>query len=366
MTRRKLFSATPRRRLFGDIAGNGANPLPIPTEIKPKEHTTGRILVCHDCGFQEEDPGTGSTREYCPQCGSSRFEYLETMPAYGHPGSIGCSCAAGEEVEKEFSMAYRKVRRSLFSALTHRQPNNTGEGTDNGATPESVFKCTDCGHEFALKCDTVSGTRCPGCGGNRVVKVSTDSYSDHDTTVEFLKEVSGKTFSQEDAQKLFSEHGAQGTLQDLVDSGYAHLNEASEVCFSEGVDQEYSLFSKLVITVTRELDLDPISEGRKEELIHSLEGGSIPPKGILLIKKAHGLVPHASDLEAPQGPIGEDYLKDSGIITDLGLEHGGETIGLPKFMEIIRKRYNDAPDNLLDLLTSKGIVKISGSQVAIS
>ena len=335
MKRIKLFGSPDKKtrlRLFGE------------PESCHEKHPHHHILVCQDCGFKIEDPGTGSTKEYCPQCGSSRFNYLETMPA-----------------AKEFSGTEKK-RISLFSGLTRIQPNTTGEGTDNGFVKESKFKCTDCGAEFTVEKDVFSGQRCPSCGGNRVVRVSHEyTYSDStDTTGEFLKRAAGQSMSQEDAQKLFSECGAQGSLQDLVDSGYAHVGDNHEVSFSEHADSEYALFSKLVISVTKELDLDPVLPGSQEDLIQSLEGGSIPPKGIILIKKAHGILPHQSDI-VPE----TDYIKDSGIGHDLKLEHGGETIGLSDFLGMLKTRYNDAPDDLLDQLVKKGIVGISGSQVAI-
>ena len=171
--------------------------------------------------------------------------------------------------------------------------------------------------------------------------------------------------SQEEATKLFSECGAKGSLQDLIDSGYATVTENNEVTFSDTADSEYSLFSKLVISVTRELDLDPVTPENKEDLIQSLEGGSIPPKGIILIKKAHGLIPHATDEGIMCCNDPESYLTDSGISNDLKIEHGGKTLSLDQFLSLIRSRYNDAPENLLDLLCKKGIVTISGSQVAI-
>ena len=376
MKERRMKMRSKRIKLFGDIAKSGADPIPVSTSTRPKSNTTGRILVCQDCGFQEEDPGTGSTREYCPRCGSARFNYLETMPDYGKPGSIGPCCCETCETDKEFSETKprkslfskgTRKRRSLFSSLTHIQPNTTGEGTDNGFGRHTSFRCTDCGHEFIVSGDVYSRPRCPNCGGNRVVRVSQEyTYSDStDSTGEFLKKASGTTMSQEEATKLFSECGAKGSLQDLIDSGYATITENNEVTFSDTADSEYSLFSKLVISVTRELDLDPVTPENKEDLIQSLEGGSIPPKGIILIKKAHGLIPHATDEGIMCCNDPESYLTDSGISNDLKIEHGGKTLSLDQFLSLIRSRYNDAPENLLDLLCKKGIVTISGSQVAI-
>jgi DNA-directed RNA polymerase subunit RPC12/RpoP len=249
-----------------------------------------------------------------------------------------------------FSKPEKKERLSLFSALTHRQPNNDGEGTDNGAVSESTFKCTDCGHTWNLQCDTTSGTRCPNCGGNRVVKVT---QSDSDTTGEFLSRVAGQTLSLDEATKVFSECGATGTLQDLVDSGYATMTEDSEISFSDTVESEYSLFSGLVISVTKELELPEIPQGQREDLISSLS--SLSPKGVLLIKRAHQVVPHPSD---------------TGIVTGLSdkekasLGQDGNIMTLQEFLDYIRLKYNDAPENLNDILCKNGIVKISDGQIA--
>ena len=352
----KLFSGKSRIRLFGDIAEKGPIPAPIPTEAKPKETPApGKILVCQDCGFQIEDPGTGSTKEYCPECGGSRFNYLETMPA---PDTTETDRAFSELKRQRISLfssssakAEPKERIQLFSALTHRQPNNSGEGTDNGAVPQTTFKCTDCGHEFTLQADTVSGTRCPNCGGNRVVKVT---QSDSDTTGEFLSRVAGQTLPLDEATKVFSECGATGTLQDLIDSGYATTTEDSEVSFSETVESEYSLFSGLVISVTKELELPAIpADQQREDLISSIS--SLSPKGVLLIKRAHKVLPHPSDVGIVTGLTDKEMA---------GLGQDGNVMTLQEFLDYIRLKYNDAPENLTEALCKNGIVKISDSQIA--
>ena len=352
----KLFSGKSRIRLFGDIAGSGPIPEAIPDTPKPQEDR--HILVCQDCGFQIEDPGVGSTSERCPVCGGSRFNYLESMTNPGNPvhqEPITETDKAFSELKRQrislFSKPEKKERMSLFSALTHRQPNTDGEGTDNGTTPESTFKCTDCGHTWNLQCDTTSGTRCPNCGGNRVVKVT---QSDSDTTGEFLSRVAGQTLGLDEATKVFSECGAPGTLQDLIDSGYAIMTEDSEVSFSDTVESEYSLFSGLVISVTKELELPEIPQDQqREDLISSLS--SLSPKGVLLIKRAHQVVPHPSD---------------TGIVTGLSdkekanLGQDGNVMTLQEFLDYIRLKYNDAPENLNDILCKNGIVKISDGQIA--
>ena len=118
-----------------------------------------------------------------------------------------------------------------------------------------------------------------------------------------------------------------------------------------------------MISVTKELHLVP-TEGKVEDLIHGLEeNGNLSPKGLVLVKKAHGIVPptvHQSDFSET-----DSYIQDSGIANDLKLEYTGKTLPLKEFMNILDTQYNDAPDDLLDKLVETGIIKITGSQVEI-
>lgn len=318
MERRKLFSDAPtlRRRLFSS-----------PRRKLFSEH----VFVCQDCGHEIKTSGS-TTNLICPNCGSSgRFNVKS---------------------EKEKS----------FSALTHRYPNPNGEGQNDVPGKKHPFKCYDCGEKFLSGSRTPSGVVCPKCGGSRVVQLE-DVITDN-ATDEIVKEFSGREISRESLQKLFTERGITESIDSLINSGYASLNDKGMVCFSEDAWLTRKLFSELVISVTKELHLIP-TEGKVEELIHGLEErGNITPKGIILVKKAHGFNPEMmnesrfSDTDA--------YIKDSGIENDLKLEYSGKTMPLHEFMDILNNQYNDAPDDLLDRLVETGVVKITGSSVEIN
>ena len=327
MERRKLFSA-PRRRLFSDVDAPKAN-----------DH----IIVCRDCGHEIHTSGV-TTDVVCPNCGSSnRFNVKDE----------------------------KKPRRSLFSSLTKRYPNPNGEGQNDKYDAKHPFKCWDCNTEFEASSRIPQGVVCPNCGGLRVVQledVITDTEEQHefsDATDELLKEFSGKEISQGDLQKLFTERGITDTIENFCNSGYASLNDEGQVCFSERPDLTRRFFSELVISVTKELHLVP-TEGKIEELIHGLEERKrLSPKGIILVKKAHGIIPPNIPNQSEFSET-ETYIKDSGLANDLKLEYSGKTMPLKEFMGILDTQYNDAPDDLLDKLVETGVIKISGSQVEIN
>lgn len=309
MERRKLFTAPTRRRLFSSS-----------TRRKLFSDCT---FICQDCGYEvKRAPGT--TNMICPNCGSSRFNIGE---------------------EKTYS--------------NHRCPVSDGKGHDE----ENLFRCYDCGEEFRDPSKTPSGVVCPNCGGSRVVQLE-DVIAD-DATDEIMKEYSGRSISRGALQKLFAERGITESIDSLVNSGYASLNDEGMICFSENAWMTRKLFSELVISVTKELHLIP-TEGKEEELIHGLEErGNISPKGIILIKKAHGISPVARLAKFSDNDV-DAYIKDSGIASDLKLEYSGKTIPLKEFMGILNSQYNDAPDDLLDRLVETGVVKITGSSVEIN
>ena len=55
-TRRKLFSSTPRKKLFSTM----------------EEENTLKTVMCMDCGYKLETAST-TTKIYCPKCGGTRF-----------------------------------------------------------------------------------------------------------------------------------------------------------------------------------------------------------------------------------------------------------------------------------------------------
>lgn len=325
-TRRRLFSDSPRRKLFED-----------------RDH----ILVCRDCGHEIEKEGA-TTNLYCPNCGSVNRFYVK---------SDNCECKC-------------KPRRSLFSSLTRRYPNPHGEGQNDKYGHLNTFKCYDCGEVFDYMSRIPRGVVCPKCGGLRVVQLEDviydkEQHGKSDATDELLKEVSGKEFTKEELEDLLAEHGIHEDVDYFINSGYASVNtDNGKICFKEGASLTRKLFSELVISVTKELHLVPTEN--HEEMIHGLEErGNITPKGIVIIKRAHGMIPERRP-SAELFSSTDSYIQDSGIANDLKLEYSGKSMPLKEFMEILNTQYNDAPDDLLDRLVETGVVKITGSQVEIN
>ena len=333
-TRRKLFSdvsATTRRKLFSSEAG--ADNLPVEGPI---------VLVCQDCGYNLETNGS-TCDELCPNCGSKRFNHKceITTPL--------------EDVEVPEEKTYS--RRRLFSSLTEVQPNTEGAGSAlNFGNNPNTYRCQDCSYEFQDPSETPSGTRCPNCGGNRVLRMNSEYAGQcefSDKTDEFLKEYSGQVIDLDTLQKTFSED----ELDTMIYEGYAEKTEDGQVCFSEVAYSQRKLFSELVISVSKELGLEPVDS--KENVIEKLlDCGRLPEKSIILIKRAHNIIPVHDSHE-------ENYLQDSGIKRDLRLLHGGESMGIREFLKFLDEQYNDAPEDILDKLVSDNVIKISGSQVEI-
>lgn len=247
---------------------------------------------------------------------------------------------------------------------------------------EKCYKvaCRDCGLELETKA-SLSHLLCPRCGGDRfnikdnpvspfgtvervehsLFKKDEDLSKPSNKYEEKLKKFSGSTLGVDFVQKEFS------NLGDLVQKGYAQVND-STVTFSPDAYITEKIFSKLTITVTKELDLDPeITEQRRpfQDILESLRSsGEVPEKGIILIKKAHNPLQLQESTFSDCG--GEDWVKDSRIEQDLVTEYGNTSMSIKQFMSILDNRYPDAPNNLLDLLTGSGVIKIEGSKVTIS
>lgn len=304
MERRKLFGENPvvaRRSLFSSTVTDRPRRKLFCNSITS---TAPRVLVCSDCGHEIVVEGT-SVKFYCPNCGSTRFEVKGVDSG----------------------------RRSLF-AIDKTQPGSSESGQDS-AKSQKDSKCLECGSEEIGKTDA---------------------------TDDILKEFSGKSISKDDLQKLFTERGIEDSIDSFLNSGYASLDEDGQVCFSECADLTRRMFSEIVISVTKEMHLVP-AENKVEELIDELEGhNNLGPKGIILVKKAHGLVPRGEVVRS----FSDNYLEDSGLASDLKLEWGGKRMALKEFMDILNTQYNDAPDDILDRLVDSGIIKITGSQVEIN
>ena len=331
-TRRKLFSEGPARRKLFSIEAGADN---LPAEEGPV------VLVCQDCGYNLET-SESTSNDICPNCGGKRFN---------HKCEISVPL---EDVEVPEEKTYS--RRRLFSSLTEIQPNHDGEGSAVNTGNNNYYRCSDCHFEFEDEAETTSGTRCPNCGGNRVLRLNSEYAGQcefSDKTDEFLKEFSGQTIDREELQKTFSED----ELGSMINEGYAIEDENGGIYFSEVAYSQRKLFSELVISVSKELGLEPVIS--KESLIEKLlDGDRLPNKSIILIKKAHNIIPSHDSNE-------ENYLSDSGISRDLRLMHGGESMGIRDFLKLLDEQYNDAPEDILDKLVSDNVIKISGSQVEI-
>lgn len=212
-------------------------------------------------------------------------------------------------------------------------------------------KCQDCG-EVLETAANVSQILCPHCGGKRfnVYKKRESIFTEpkESNLTENLKKFSGQVISKGTFEKMFSE--------DMVEKGYASITDKGYQISPFAYEVE-KMFSKISITVTREIDLDPtITSGEcpLSEAIKDIDGG--PEKGIMLIRKAHGIMK-----ESPK-----NWIEDSHIIEDLKAEYSGESKGIKQFMDILNNRYPDAPENIIDDLVSRGAITINGNQITIN
>ena len=172
-----------------------------------------------------------------------------------------------------------------------------------------------------------------------------------------LKEFSGRVISQDEFQREFSD---VASLEELQEKEYAETCDSGYIKISDTAFLESKMFSEIVISVTKELHLDPAilcHKHNKEEIINKLEEeGNLNPKSIVLLKKAHNIPTEASD---------SAWVNDSGILGDLGIEFGGQTKGLPEFKEIIDERYPDAPEGIMEILKNKGIIRENGNVIEL-
>lgn len=285
MTRRKLFSSTPRKKLFSGCEDNMV-----------------KTVMCMDCGYKMETAASTS-HIYCPKCGGTRFNiYRIPESPEGTPEPVKI------EEEKSFS------RKSVFG---------NDEIQKEFTTPLNKFE-------------------------------------------ENLKLFSGKEVEIAECDKLFSI-----SAEELIEKGYADITESGNLIISESAFLRDKLFSKLIVSVTKVLDLDPgitSMSQPKESIIDSLcSRGTIEPKGIIMIKKAHMLSPKINtEFPIEEDSSVSDWASDSGIIGDLKIELGDRTdLSVEEFMDYLHTRYSDAPKGLIDYLISNGVVKIQGNQVDI-
>lgn len=254
------------------------------------------------------------------------------------------------------------TRRKLFSTsntVRRRLFSEEPEPLDYEWVPKLKSECPSCGW-IGPDEDGV----CPNCGspyhstGYCCEECQEEvEERDDDETGEVLKKFSNRTVSRELVERTFSERGIDMTIDQLVNSGYASEGELGQLCFSERPDLTRKLFSKLVISITKELDLDPIKPS--SEVIDDYLSSSLPSKSIVLLKKAHCLGQPTIGCES------DNFIKDSGILKDLKIEFGNEPISLSKFKTILGDRYNDAPTSLFDDLQRGGMIRIIGRNVEL-
>lgn len=277
-------------------------------------------------------------------------------------------------------------RRNLFSDNTQRRKLFSSE-VEESQLVEKELICQDCGYHMK---STGSNTQlfCPKCGGSRfnytqkvfspegtpepvpektfsVRRVLFESeedfqkaFSETSDPLELkLKKFSGMTIDSDLFEKEFSDIA---TSEELQERGFAELEGEDKIRINSDAFFQSRLFSKLTLTITKTLELDPevCCCDHKEGIIDNLENENrLNPKCIVLLKKAHG-IPLVKD--------GEAWAHDSGIINDLPIEFGGERKPISDFKNTIEERYPDAPEDIIDLLKRKGIINIDGDHVEIN
>lgn len=297
MVRRKLFddSYNNRRKLFSSQDCG--------------EHDL-KLVMCQDCGYQMET--AAGVHATCPKCGGTRFNIVrEFFSPENEPEGIPDS---RPDLKKAFDLPTKKQKR--FSDSTGRILM-----FDNGED-ELLFQ-----REFSMP------------------------TSDFEFE---LRENSGNTLSSSEVEKVFGM-----TSDELAEKTYASCDENGNVSIDKNAYLDTKLFSKLIISVTKILDLDPsvTMEPNRDNILDMLESRGMPKKGIMIIKKSHCPIPTDEDHD--------DWCNDSGICNDLKLEFGGNHRDLGDFRSIINSRYPDAPSNIMDILSKKGVIVVKGGNVDV-
>jgi predicted RNA-binding Zn-ribbon protein involved in translation (DUF1610 family) len=299
MARLKLFSNNPvRRKLFS-------------------EEVELSTVVCKDCGFEIKTAQSASSI-LCPKCGGIRFDVKRE---YDHEPYRRELFKEENPLDKDRLVGvFDKNRRSLFLD----EEGEEDEFQRSFSAPDNEFERN-------------------------------------------LGIYSGKRINASASEKLFGIPASE-----VEERGFGKV-EGKELVINKNAYLQSRLFSKLIVSVTKVMDLDPEitccgsglggpSLDEKSSIIDSLaDRGSISPKGIIIIKKAHGIVPISQQDSDIMKENSDDWCKDSGILNDLKVEFGGSTQELPIFKKTIDERYPDAPTNILDLLKRHGIISLTGS-----
>lgn len=265
-----------------------------------------------------------------------------------------------------------KKRRKLFSEVSPARPTRR----KLFSTPTITAKCHDCGWEIITAAE--DGNVCPKCGGKRFdiipTSVSDKNFSQtesprtrrklfginaEESTADermfsegmgseyenLLGQWQGKEMDQDYATRIFS-----GV--DLIKEGHATETEEGRIRVFSMAEEMEKMFSSLKVTVIKELCLDPLPEPNPASVIDSLGASQgLPTKTIILLKKAHGLPKEVIANET------EGWIKDSGIKQDLEHEFEGKDFGESKLKNILEERYDDAPEGLIEILKSSGVLE---------
>ena len=266
------------------------------------------------------------------------------------------------------------MRKKLFSvnSTPRKKLFSEEKNGEEGMTLRTLI-CQDCGTQVE-SAEHPSQALCPNCGGKRMrikfipyseptvpepVRTEEREFSLFMTPYEkTLKEFSGKEISRGEFEKVFSDKADY-----LLERGFASV-QGDNVKISETAFKGERLFSKLIIQVTKIMDLDDdIVSGRipKADVIEQLDAHSrIPEKGIILLKKAHGLIPR-------EGLFcdSNSWLDDSSIIPDLYYEYGNKSFGVKQFIDILRERYTDDTEHIIDILVDQGVIFLDVSKVKV-
>ena len=225
--------------------------------------------------------------------------------------------------------------------------------------------CRDCGQDLETG-ESPSSCFCPNCGGRRMnIKLFPTKHEEggrksvfenHDNELEGkLKTFSGKTISSDEFQKEFSENA-----NSILEKSYATINGDGKVSIRKDAYNIEKTFSKIIISVTKTLELDPTIMSGSRPIGDVVGGLPLPEKSIMVLKKAHNLPDGPEEIKDKDG-----WIRDSQICEDLKEEYSDETLGLEDFIKLIRERYPDAPKDIYDELERRGVISLRGTKVNI-
>ena len=256
-------------------------------------------------------------------------------------------------------------RRKIFSDKPRRKIFSSSEPVIR------TLVCRDCGEEIKTGSSSTN-IICPKCGGTRFDEKRVSIFDREEKTFStpsnklerLLKTYSGMEMNTGEADRLFSEVALDS--DGLVEKGFAEKTD-NGILVDPSAYMTEKLFSKLIISITKIMDLPEIES--KESAINDLRG-SLSPKGIMIIKKAHGIAEpmHPCCPGSPlEGLFSEtsEWAKDSGIENDLEAEFGGEELTMDELFGILNERYDDAPTDIVDYLKNAGIIETQGNMVKV-